>query len=159
MMNLALNISLTDEQYNELMSKTHDKLFESEEFINELTHVILSQIGQYLHDHPDEIRQALGITVSYYNRNATQVANNALMTKIIQKASDEYSGEISDNVKLTIKEIMKSTNLSDIIEAVLSKAILAGMSSGLTEHLNTVNTGLGTITYEVEQLKSRLGVN
>lgn len=159
MMNLALNIQLTDEQYAELMSKTHDKLFESEDFIKELSHIVLTQIGQYLKDHPSEIKKALGISENYYGMNEAQRTNRELMSKVIKGASEEYSEEISDAVKIALQNILKQTDLSSIIEAVLSKAILKGMSSGLTEYLGNRDMAFAEISGEVHNLKQHLGLN
>ena len=159
MMNLALNISLTDEQYNDLMLKTHDKLFESEEFVQELSKVILAGMGEYLKNNPSELRKALGFSENYYSMNSEQQNNRKLMTRVIHQAADGYCTEISDNVKIALQDILKKTDLATIMETVLAKAILKGMSSGLTEHLEAVDNIIGINSHEIEQLKSILNLN
>ena len=159
MMNLALNISLTDEQYEELMSKTHDKIFESEEFVQELSKVILTSIGKYLSDRPGEIKDALGISIPHYSANRQQKENKALMQKVISQAASEYSSEISEAVKITLKNVLKETNIGDIIENVISKAILNAMTSGLTEYLHGIDNSIMVSSQEISELKNRLSLN
>ena len=156
MMNLALNISLTDEQYNDLMTKTHEKLYLSHEFVNELSKVILTQTGDYLKNHPDEIKKALGISVPHWERNAVQNENKRLMTDVIKKAAEDYSTEISDNVEIALKNVLQQTDLTSIIQTVLSNAILKGMSSGLNDYLMHQSDAFSGLANEVETLKSRL---
>lgn len=158
MMNLALNISLTDEQYNELMSKTHSTLYESEEFVKELSNVILTNIGQYLRDHPSEIKEALGISIPYYNSNKTQLENKKLMELVIKQAASDYSKEISEAVKDTIKSVLSKTNMTDIITEVVSKAILKGLCSGMNDHIEAIYNTQMITQADIDNLKSRIGI-
>lgn len=156
MMNLALNVQLTDEQYAELMKTSYEKIFESQDFLQELSKVVATEIGSYLQKNPSIIKESLGINIGWYDSNKEREENRRLLTKVITDASEGVSSEISDAVKDAIKDILRKANMQNIIETVLTRAILAGMGSGMNDHFEAVNRTLMGFGTELTDLKNRL---
>ena len=156
MMNLALNVQLTDEQYAELMKTSYEKIFESQDFLQELSKVVATEIGSYLQKNPSIIKESLGINVGWYESNKEREENRKLLTKVIMDASTGVSSEISDAVKDTIKDILRKTDMQNIIETVITRAILTGMGSGIREHFEAVNNVFMGVNSDIDDLKNRL---
>ena len=156
MMNLALNVQLTDEQYADLMKTSYEKIFESQDFLQELSKVVATEIGSYLQKNPSIIKESLGINIGWYESNKEREENRKLLTKVIMDASTGVSSEISDAVKDTIKDILRKTDMQNIIETVITRAILTGMGSGMREHFEAVNNVFMGVNSDITDLKNRL---
>lgn len=154
-MELSLKIELTDEQYNELMTKSFDSVFGGKEFTEALQKEILSSIGQYLKDHPNFIQEHLLRNSNYYssydNTNSYRVID-----RLIEEGSKTYASEISDAVAECYKHYLKKVPLEDILKEVLYKAILEGFTRGMDNWKMESSMHMSTMSSEVEMLKSRL---
>ena len=100
-------------------------LCEDEVLMNEISRVILTHIGEYLRTHPSEIKETLGIGVSYhYQPIAEQLANKKLMNVFIKHVSTD----------IAFQGILNRTDLTKIVESVIASSALQGLRYGRNDY-------------------------
>ena len=117
-MEISLKIDLTDEQYQNLMKKSYDRIFEDEDFAEELKKSVANGIEEFMKS-PDG-KQMVRITLTgddYYNISARKTA---LGERLFNEAIKEYVSEIS----IPIKEFMKECLLKVDIERIVTNIII-----------------------------------
>lgn len=154
-MELMLKIDLTEEQYNDLMQKSYDKIFDDEEFADVLKKIIADNMGEYLKTHPEIVKKILVGEDDYYTRNQK---STKLGKMIVEEAVKEYSSDISEETKCAIKQILKTVNLSDLLWSVITQAVQKGMVEGMRYDFDMEHYRNDQLQGIVYNMKEKLGI-
>lgn len=162
-MELMLKIDLSDEQYDELMKTSYNKLFESDDFQKTLGNVVVENIGEWLQKNPDLIRQCLakkgsnGYYNSYGNNNYYDFTETAKV--LIDKASEETADKLKDIVSNVLMSCLKKDNyFENAIHTCLMEAILNGMNRGMDSYRHTYDESLMVIKNAISQTRAQLNL-
>ena len=103
-MELILKIDLTEEQYNDLMTKSYHEIFESGAFKDALKDNILLGIENWLNstEGKDVIRTSL-VGDNYYDRN---LRKTELGKSLLEVASSDFT----DRMKEPVKNFSRTSN-------------------------------------------------
>lgn len=154
-MELMLKIDLTEEQYNDLMQKSYDKIFDDKEFADVLKKVIADNMGEYLKTHPEIIKKILVGDEDYYYRNKKSTEIGKM---IVEGAVKDYSSDISEETKCAIKQILKTVNLSNLLWSIITEAVRKGMADGLYTDFQMEHYRGDQLQSIVDEMKDKLGI-
>ena len=156
-MDISLNVQLTDEQFNQLMEKSYEKIFETDEFTVALRESIVKQVSDHLTKNPKYIERALGVTNDWsydkYKEHSTVISG------IVKTASVEYCKEISDGVTDVLKDVVKKAPIDEIIMDIIKDAVLKGLVSGMSRHIESDTVWKSVMYSEVNRMKEVLNMN
>lgn len=159
-MELMLKIDLSDEQYDELMKTSYNKLFESDDFQKTLGNVIVENIGEWLRKNPDLIRQCLAKKGNggYYNNYGNNYYDFTETAKVlIDKASEETTDKLTDIVSDVLMSCLKKDNFFEsAIHTCLMEAILNGMNRGMDSYKQTHEESLEIIRNAINQTRAEV---
>ena len=116
-MEIFLKIDLTDEQYQDLMKKSYDRIFEDEDFTEGLKKSVANGIEEFMKS-PDG-KQMIRMTLTgdeYYNTSARKTA---LGKQLFDDATKEYVSEISIPIKEFLKECLLKINIEEIATDII----------------------------------------
>lgn len=161
-MEIQLKIDLTDEQYNELMTTSYEKLFVTEDFTKALGDVIVNGMADFISKNPDIIRACLckekensyyGSRGRYYD--ATETAKVA-----IGKASESAVKRLEDVCSHIIDKVVSDDDtFSKIFSEVLQKAMINGMVEGMREYVQANDNTKQAITSYLNETRRHIGLD
>lgn len=153
-MELALKIDLTEEQYQDLMTKSYHELFATSSFREELGKTICEGILDWLKSpEGSKIIKETFTGDGYWKNN---MKDTALGKKLVENATKEYIDKIKEPLSEFIHEVFRSCDLDSIIRAVVYNAIMDGLTCGAKDRfrelydISMINNG------KIEDIKSRL---
>ena len=161
-MELMLKIDLSDEQYDELMKTSYNKLFESDDFQKTLGNVIVENMGEWLKKNPDLIRQCLAKKANsrYCNDYSNSYYDFTETAKVlIDKASEETADKLTNIVSDVLMSCLKKDNFfENAIHTCLMEAILNGMNRGMDSYKQTYEDSLISIKNAIIQTRAQLNI-
>lgn len=160
-MEIQLKIDLTDEQYNELMTTSYEKLFESDDFTKALGDIIVNAMADFVAKNPDIIRACLykekesgyyGSRGRYYD--ATETAKVAI-SKASEDSIKRLEGVCSDIINRIVAD---DDTFSKIFGEILKKAMLDGMTDGIRDYIQANEMSKTVITSYLNETRQHIGL-
>lgn len=126
-MELCLKIDLTDEQYNDIMTKSYKELFESDDFKDALGKIIAQSMHDFLKSPTgqDLIKNTLSKSSGYYGSYSIDTAIGA---KLVEKATEGYANQLAEPMIETYRNILLKGNT---LEMVFKELLVSRMSEAL----------------------------
>lgn len=153
-MELALKIDLTEEQYQDLMTKSYHELFATSSFREELGKTICEGILDWFKGpEGSKIIKETFTGDGYWKNN---MRDTALGKKLVEDATKEYIDKIKEPLSEFIHEVFRSCDLDSIVRAVIYNAIMKGLTYGAEERfrelydISMINNG------KIDEIKTKL---
>lgn len=128
---LALNIELTDEQYQELMSKSLDTVLNTEQVQAAITELILKHIGDYLQMNKGAITTFVEPPSYYGNRESDQ--HKKIVKNLFDNATKEYQETISKAVKDYMTDLLTKVDSDKLMQSVLHEVLVTTTQDALRD--------------------------
>ena len=153
-MELTLKIDLTEEQYNDLMTKSYKEIFETDSFKEALKETICTGMVSWF-DTPngkDVIRKTL-VGDNYYscNMNQTEVGRS-----ILKEATKDYASKIGEPIQEFYKDLLTKINIGNLLKEILYAQIVRSMGIGMNESIETMQSAFNMQSQELQDLKEKL---
>lgn len=161
-MEIQLKIDLTDEQYNELMTTSYEKLFESDDFTKALGDVIVNGMADFIAKDPDIIRACLckKNENSYYGTRGRYYDTTETAKVAIGKASESAVKRLEDVCSHIIDKVVSDDDtFSKIFSEVLQKAMVNGMIEGMRERILANEMTKEAITSYLNETRRHIGLD
>lgn len=161
-MEIQLKIDLTDEQYNELMTTSYEKLFESDDFTKALGDVIVNGMADFIAKNPDIIRACLckENENTYYGSRGRYYDTTEIARVAIGKASEGSVKRLEEVCSHIIDKVVADDDtFSRIFSEVLKQAMIDGMVEGMREHLQANEMTKAAITNYLNETRRHIGLD
>ena len=157
-MELTLHVELTQEQYDDLMSRSFDAITDRSEVKQALSNIIISNMKDYL----DRWFEQYGkeciykiFHISDYSWNKNKAAED-LTKQLVMETSEKYKDHIHDHIVHAMQKMIEKVPLEKIVASILTQYIVQGVFSGMKGWTEQV-TAMGTqIEDNFSNLKSVL---
>lgn len=140
-MQLALNVELTDGQYQELMTKSLDSILDKPQVEEALSKAIVSKAEEYLDKSPHILQSYLSPTG--YGQEYSQ---KNLVKKLLSNATEEFQQIISKATTKYMQEMLTKVDLDKLMICILHEVMLQG----------TADAVKGSIQAELDSLWSNV---
>ena len=153
-MELALKIDLTEEQYQDLMTRSYHELFATSSFREELGKTICEGILEWFKSSEGSKIIKETFTGNGYWRN--DMRDSTLGKKLVESATQDYIDKIKEPLSEFIYEVFRTCDLDGIVRAVIYNAIMKGLTYGAEDRfrelydISMVNNG------KIDEIKSKL---
>ena len=154
MMELTLKIDLTEEQYNDLMTKSYKEIFETDSFKEALKETICTGMVNWF-DTPngkDIIKKTL-TGDDYYSRNMRQTETGR---NILNEATKEYASKISEPIQDFYRDLLTKVNLGNLLKEILYSQIIRSMGIGMKDSMEMIEAVFNTQSQELQSLREKL---
>ena len=153
-MELMLKIDLTEEQYNDLMTKSYHEIFESDAFKDALKDNILLGIENWLNstEGKDVIRTSL-VGDNYYDRN---LRNTELGKSLLEVASSDFTNRMKEPVENFFREALRTVRIEDMLKYILVEAFKNGLISGSREVMEILESKQVFMQNQLDDIKNKL---
>jgi hypothetical protein len=155
---INLNVELTDEQVDQLMNQSYDRIFESDEFKDAMRESVIDNISDWLKRHPELIKQAMWGSQNSNFWHSGSSYDGLLASKIIRDTLDcsDYHTEVTQIIKDSITNILEKSPLDTIIMQIIKDSVMRGLTGGLKEHVDYTMDWTKTIQDEIAVMRSKL---
>ena len=153
-MELMLKIDLTEEQYNDLMTKSYHEIFESGAFKDALKDSILLGMKNWLNstEGKDVIRSAL-CGDNYYDRN---LRKTELGKSLLEIASSDFTYRMKEPVENFFREALRTVRIEDMLKYILVEAFKNGLISGSREVMEILESKQVFMQDQLDDIKNKL---
>ncbi len=157
-MQLMLNIELTDEQYNDLMSKSLDAVLDTEQVKSAVISAIINQIDGYLTAHPDIVSDFIKPKNAYHDQESQR--REAIVIDMFRNATEGYQQVIRKTVSEYMAEILEKTDCDALILTIMHEVLFASVKEAFGTAVIKETEGLwkniGAIQSKICNLSNRL---
>ena len=157
-MQLMLNIELTDEQYNDLMSKSLDAVLDTEQVKSAVIAAIINQIDGYLAAHPDITSDFIKPKNARYDRESQR--REAIVSDMFRNATEGYQQVIRKTVSEYMAEILEKTNcdalIFSIMHEVLFDSVKEAFGTAVTKETEGLWANIWNVQSSISSLSNRL---
>lgn len=154
-MELMLKIDLTEEQYNDLMTKSYHELFETDSFKKALAATVSEGILDFLKGPTGQ--QLIKKTFtgdSYYDSGR----NTDFGKKLFDEASKEYMDQIKEPIGKFLQDCLMKVDIDRMAKAIVMNAFIKGMSFGMNDDLMVLQEQLWRTEARVSDLRSKFNI-
>ena len=153
-MELMLKIDLTEEQYNDLMTKSYHEIFESDGFKDALKDSILLGIENWLNstEGKDVIRSTL-CGDNYYDRN---LRKTELGKSLLEVARSDFTDRMKEPVENFFREALRTVRIEDMLKYILVEAFKNGLISGSREVMEILESKQVFMQDQLSDIKNKL---
>lgn len=153
-MELMLKIDLTEEQYNDLMTKSYHEIFESDAFKDALKDSILLGMENWLNstEGKDVIRSTL-CGDNYYDRN---LRKTELGKSLLEVASSDFTDRMKEPVENFFREALRTVRIEDMLKYILVEAFKNGLISGSREVMEILESKQVFMQDQLDDIKNKL---
>lgn len=131
MVNMTLNIQLTDEQYADLMARSFDAIVKDPAVIEKLQEIVIEGMRNQI---LQEIRTEGPGAIKYvYKLNGYNMATvgESLMEQVVKEAGENFANQIRDTIQNTMADMAQKVNVGSIIYKIVAAAIMDGATAGI----------------------------
>lgn len=153
-MELMLKIDLTEEQYNDLMTKSYHEIFESDAFKDALKDSILLGMENWLNstEGKDVIKTSL-IGDGYYDRN---LRKTELGKSLLKVASNDFTDRMKEPVENFFREALRTVRIEDMLKYILVEAFKNGLIAGSREMMEILESKQVFMQDQLSDIKNKL---
>lgn len=154
-MELMLKIDLTEEQYNDLMTKSYHELFETDSFKKALAATVSEGILDFLKGPTGQ--QLIKKTFtgdSYYDSGR----NTDFGKKLFDEASKEYMDQIKEPIGKFLQDCLMKVDIDKMAKAIVMHAFIKGMSFGMNDDLMVLQDQIWRTEARVSDLRSKFNI-
>ena len=153
-MELMLKIDLTEEQYNDLMTKSYHEIFESDAFKDALKDSILLGMENWLNstEGKDVIRTSL-VGDNYYDRN---LRKTELGKSLLEVASNDFTDRMKEPVENFFREALRTVRIEDMLKYILVEAFKNGLIAGSREMMEILESKQVVMQDQISDIKNKL---
>ena len=153
-MELMLKVDLTEEQYNDLMTKSYHEIFESVAFKDALKDSILLGMENWLNstEGKDVIRTSL-CGDNYYDRN---LRKTELGKSLLEVASSDFTDRMKEPVENFFREALRTVRIEDMLKYILVEAFKNGLISGSREVMEILESKQVFMQDQLDDIKNKL---
>ena len=153
-MELMLKIDLTEEQYNDLMTKSYHEIFESDAFKDALKDSILLGMEDWLNSPEGKgvIKTSL-VGDGFYDRN---LRKTELGKSLLETASSEFTDRMKDPIEDFFRETLRSIRIEDVLRLILIDSFRQGLISSSREMMQILEERQMFTENEVNDIKNKL---
>lgn len=153
-MELMLKIDLTEEQYNDLMTKSYHEIFESDAFKDALKDIILLGMENWLNstEGKDVIRTSL-VGDNYYDRN---LRKTELGKSLLEVASNDFTDRMKEPVENFFREALRTVRIEDMLKYILVEAFKNGLIAGSREMMEILEDKQIFVQDQLSDIKNKL---
>ena len=157
-MELTLHVELTQEQYDDLMSRSFDAITDRSEVKQALSNIIVSNMKDYLdrwfeQNGQDCVYKVFHLSDYSWDRNK---AAEDLTKKLVLDTSEEYKDCIHDHIVHAMQKMIEKVPLEKIVASILTQYIVKGVFSGMNSWTEQVSAMGIQIESNFDNLKSVL---
>lgn len=154
-MELMLKIDLTEEQYNDLMTKSYHELFETDSFKKALAATVSEGILDFLKSPTGQNLIKKTFTGdSYYDSGR----NTDFGKKLFDEASKEYMDQIKEPIGKFLQDCLMKVDIDKMAKAIVMHAFIKGMSFGTNDDLMVLQDQLWRTETRVSDLRSKFNI-
>lgn len=153
-MELILKIDLTEEQYNDLMTKSYHEIFESDGFNDAIKDSILLGMENWLNstEGKDVIRTSL-VGDNYYDRN---LRKTELGKSLLEVASSDFTDRMKEPVENFFREALKTVRIEDMLKYILVDAFRNGLIASSREMMEILESKQVFMQDQLDDIKNKL---
>lgn len=156
MVNMTLNLQLTDEQYADLMSRSFDAVMSDPAVVEELKRTITTgihyQIERVIKEKaPDVIKYIYGLT----GCNG-QLIGNSFIEYAVNEASADFQSKIKDTVQNVMCDMAEKVDVGKIIYQILANSIMDGATAGIQRWQKIVSSNSNDVLMNLQMINMRL---
>ena len=131
MVNMTLNIQLTDEQYADLMTRSFDAIVKDPAVIEKLQEIVIEGMrNQILQEIRTEGPGAIKYVYKLNGYNQATVGES-LMEQLVKEAGENFANQIRDTIQNTMADMAQKVNVGSIIYKIVAAAIMDGATAGI----------------------------
>lgn len=154
-MELMLKIDLTEEQYNDLMTKSYHELFETDSFKKALAATVSEGILDFLKSPTGQNLIKKTFTGdSYYDSGR----NTDFGKKIFDEASKDYMDQIKEPIGKFLQDCLMKVDIDRMAKAIVMNAFIKGMAFGASDDLMRLQDQLWMTEARVNDLRSKFNI-
>lgn len=153
-MELTLKIDITEEQYNDLMTKSYKEIFETDSFKEELKKTIADgMINWFTSVNGQQVIKETLVGDNYYSRNLRQTEAGK---NILTEATKEYSAKIGEPIQDFYRDILTKINIGKLLKEILYTEIMKSMGMGMKDSMEMIEAAFSMQSQELQNLKEKL---
>lgn len=161
-MELSLKLTLTDEQYQDLMNRSFETLMDSPQVHSELQRIVMENVGEHIKHWVDSNANNWICEIYNIDRWRTSAEHKEFTTKLVKEAGAEYTDKVKEIITSHMMDMVQKVPVGEIVYKILLDGIMRGVTGGLHEWADMVAINNGTIQQNFDLVKealSRIGAN
>lgn len=156
MVNMTLNIQLTDEQYADLMSRSFDAVMSDPTVIEKLKSTITigmsCEIEKVIKENAPDVIKCIYELSGY----SSQSIGNSFIEYAVREASKDFQDKIKNTIQNVMCDMAEKADVGKIIYRILAASIMDGATAGIRNWQNIVSNNSNAVLTNLQMINSVL---